>query len=44
VSEFRNTEDRQYYLEKDPAHLDFVESLKGVIEAVRVLDFEPGVL
>jgi hypothetical protein len=44
VSEFRDKEDRQYYLEKDPAHLEFVASLEGVIENVRVLDFEPGVL
>ncbi|KAF1821034.1 uncharacterized protein K489DRAFT_382076 [Dissoconium aciculare CBS 342.82] len=44
VSEFRNKEDRQYYLENDPAHLEFVASLKGLMENVRVLDFEPGVL
>jgi len=44
VSEFRNEEDRQYYLEKDPAHLEFVASLEGMIENVRVLDFEPNVL
>jgi hypothetical protein len=44
VSEFRNEEDRQYYLEKDPAHLEFVASLEGMIKNVRVLDFEPNVL
>ena len=44
MSEFRNEEDRQYYLEKDPAHLEFVASLEGMIENVRVLDFEPNVL
>ncbi|KAM3415806.1 hypothetical protein BST61_g9315 [Cercospora zeina] len=42
VSEFESEEDRKYYLEKDPAHLEFVASLKDVIQNVRVLDFEPG--
>lgn len=42
VSEFQNEEDRKYYLEKDPAHLEFVASLKDVIQNVRVVDFEPG--
>ena len=44
ISEFQNAEDRKYYLEKDPAHLEFVASLEGVVENVRVVDFEPGVL
>lgn len=30
-------------LEKDPAHLEFVASLDGIIQNVRVVDFEPGV-
>lgn len=30
-------------LEKDPAHLEFVASLDGVIQNVRVVDYEPGV-
>ncbi|KAL9535688.1 hypothetical protein SMMN14_00047 [Sphaerulina musiva] len=42
VSQFESEEDRKYYLEKDPAHLEFVASLKDVIQNVRVLDFEPG--
>ena len=42
MSEFESEEDRKYYLEKDPAHLEFVASLKDVIQNVRVLDFEPG--
>ncbi|KAJ7629429.1 hypothetical protein DFH06DRAFT_720188 [Mycena polygramma] len=42
VSEFQSEEDRTYYLEKDPAHLEFVASLKDVVENVRVVDFEPG--
>ncbi|KAJ9623405.1 hypothetical protein H2203_005664 [Taxawa tesnikishii (nom. ined.)] len=43
VSEFETEEDRQYYLEKDPAHLEFVASLKDIVQNVRVVDFEPGV-
>lgn len=42
MSEFQNEEDRKYYLEKDPAHLAFVKSLDGIIQNVRVVDFEPG--
>jgi hypothetical protein len=30
-------------LEKDPAHLEFVASLDGIVQNVRVVDFEPGV-
>lgn len=43
VSHFANEEDRRYYLEEDPAHLDFVKSLDGIIEHVRVVDYTPGV-
>jgi len=43
ICEFQNAEDRKYYLEKDPAHLEFVASLENVIQNVRVVDFEPGV-
>ncbi|OCK92033.1 uncharacterized protein K441DRAFT_571624 [Cenococcum geophilum 1.58] len=42
VSEFENEEDRKYYLEKDPEQLAFVKSLEGIIQNVRVVDFEPG--
>ncbi len=43
VFEFESEEDRKYYLEKDPAHLEFGRSLEGLIENVRVVDFVPGV-
>jgi hypothetical protein len=43
VSEFENEEDREYYLNKDPAHLEFVKSLSGVVEKGQVVDFTPGV-
>lgn len=42
VCEFANAEDRDYYISKDPAHLEFVASLEGVIKGVRVVDYEPG--
>jgi len=44
ISEFQNDDDRRYYLEKDPAHLEFVSSLEGLVQNVKVVDFEPGVL
>lgn len=43
VSEFEKDEDRQYYLEKDPAHLAFVKSLDGIVAKAQVVDFTPGV-
>jgi hypothetical protein len=43
VSHFANAEDRRYSLEEDPAHLAFVKSLEGIVQNVRVLDFQPGV-
>jgi len=42
VVEFENEEDREYYLEKDPAHLAFVKSLEGILERARIVDYEPG--
>jgi len=42
VSEFENEQDRKYYLDKDPAHLEFVKSLKDVIAQARVVDFTPS--
>ncbi|CZS88117.1 uncharacterized protein RCO7_01083 [Rhynchosporium graminicola] len=43
VAHFKNEEDRRYYLEEDPAHLEFVASLKDIIQNVRVVDYSPGV-
>lgn len=42
VCEFQTAEDRDYYVGKDPAHMEFVGSLEGVITDARVLDYEPG--
>lgn len=45
VVEFENEEDRDYYLNKDPAHLDFVKwvTTSGIAEGITVIDFVPGV-
>ncbi|KAL4916234.1 hypothetical protein BDW62DRAFT_186731 [Aspergillus aurantiobrunneus] len=43
VVEFASVEDRNYYVEKDPAHLEFVGTLKGVLEKAQVLDYTNGV-
>lgn len=41
--ELDNEEDRNYYLEKDPAHLTFVKSIGGVVKKAQVVDFTPEV-
>lgn len=42
ISEFENEEDRKYYLEKDPAHLDFVKYIGKIIDEAQIVDFSPG--
>lgn len=42
IAEFENSVDRQYYMGTDPAHKEFVESAKPVLEKVQVVDFVPG--
>lgn len=37
--EFANTDDRDYYTFKEPAHLEYIESLKPIVEQVVVVDF-----
>lgn len=44
VSGFENEEDRKYYLENDPVHLDFVKSIGDVVARATVVDFVPGEL
>ncbi|KAF2236684.1 dabb-domain-containing protein [Viridothelium virens] len=44
VFEFENEDDRKYYLEKDPAHLDFVKDVGTFVQNVRVIDFTTGIL
>ena len=41
--EFASEEDRRYYTEEDPAHLEFKKSLKGLVERAGVMDYTPGV-
>jgi hypothetical protein len=43
VVEFENASDRDYYVQKDPAHQTFVKSLGDQVVDVRVVDYEPGV-
>ncbi|KAL6793652.1 hypothetical protein GGI42DRAFT_333576 [Trichoderma sp. SZMC 28013] len=43
VAEFASAEDRDYYVTTDPAHLEFVKSLGGILEKAVVLDFSDGV-
>ena len=42
VCEFDSPEDRRYYLEEDPEYSAFAESINGIVERRRVVDFEPG--
>ena len=43
VMEFESVEDKDYYLDADPAHQEFKASLKGFVEKVGCLDYAPGV-
>ncbi|KAI9041334.1 Dabb family protein [Aspergillus affinis] len=43
VAEFASAEDRDYYVNEDPAHLAFVKSVGGIAEKVQVIDFTDGV-
>jgi hypothetical protein len=42
LSEFESEEDRNYYLQSDPAHREYGEFLLTVTQTIRVMDFEPG--
>ncbi|KAK1753036.1 putative stress responsive a b barrel domain protein [Echria macrotheca] len=43
VYEFETAEDRKVYLERDVVRREVVGRNEGVVERVRVVDFEPGV-
>ena len=43
VVEFDTEEDRSYYLDEDPAHLEFVKSLGPLVKDIQVTDYTPGV-
>ncbi|WEW59210.1 hypothetical protein PRK78_004679 [Emydomyces testavorans] len=43
VVEFENAQDRDYYVQEDPAHQAFVKSVGSVLEKAHVVDFTEGV-
>ncbi|CAJ2508869.1 Uu.00g138950.m01.CDS01 [Anthostomella pinea] len=43
VFQFENEDDRKHYIEKDAAHLEFIASIKNLVQKVQVVDFTPGV-
>lgn len=42
VVEFKSAEDRDYYVESDPAHSRFKASLKDIVTKAQVVDFAPN--
>ncbi|KAJ4369160.1 hypothetical protein N0V83_006244 [Neocucurbitaria cava] len=42
VVEFASAEDRDYYVNKDPAHQDFIKFVLPLIQGARIVDYEPG--
>ena len=40
--EFESEEDWKYYLDEDPAHVEFKGVLKDVVEKVGCFDFQAG--
>ncbi|GJN71327.1 hypothetical protein PLICBS_005390 [Purpureocillium lilacinum] len=43
VVEFDSVEDRDYYVQRDPMHKAFVESMLPKLEKAQIIDFSPGV-
>lgn len=37
--EFETVEDRDYYVDTDPAHKEFKEAIGGLVKEAQVLDF-----
>ncbi|KAJ6015900.1 hypothetical protein N7540_010491 [Penicillium herquei] len=44
VSQFSTTDDRDYFVQKDPAHMALVQSAKSKLAKVQVVDFIEGQL
>ncbi|KAF1851729.1 dabb-domain-containing protein [Cucurbitaria berberidis CBS 394.84] len=42
VVEFASAEDRDYYVNEDPAHQEFGKFVLEVAQGVKVVDYEPG--
>lgn len=43
ILEFKEEEDRQYFLDKDPSHQDFIAAISKESDDYLVLDFTPSV-
>ncbi|KAJ9219107.1 hypothetical protein DTO271D3_5742 [Paecilomyces variotii] len=43
IMEFANTEDRDYYVQKDPIHLGFIKVAGEILEKTQIVDFIDGV-
>ena len=43
VAEFASAQDRDYYVNTDPTHRAFVNSIDGLVEKAIVVDFIDGV-
>ncbi|KAF5875344.1 uncharacterized protein Bfra_003798 [Botrytis fragariae] len=42
VFHFASTADRDYYVNEDPAHREFGQKAAGILQNVRVVDYEMG--
>lgn len=43
VIQLESAKDREYYVEKDPAHKDFMNSVEGIVEQFVGVDFTHGI-
>ncbi|KAI1109356.1 stress responsive A/B barrel domain-containing protein [Nemania sp. NC0429] len=41
LSKFNNEEDRKYYVEGDPAHLQIIDTLMPRLDKLQIMDFTP---
>jgi hypothetical protein len=44
VAQFESREDRDYYVSKDPVHLELGPRIAPVVETFLCLDFTPGLI
>lgn len=43
ILEFKNQQDRQYFLDEDPSHQAFVSAISEESDEYMVFDFTPGI-
>jgi hypothetical protein len=43
VVEFEDEDDRKYYLEQDPAHMEASKTVHEIVKKAQILDFTAGV-